>query len=152
MTSERDYNWGTYDIAEPLNGPLDLLKDYNVGGIINSEPQFIPYQSGKVLQRISLLTPKRSIIVVEIWSSSKIMEPKFSPDWPDFQMVFAKNAKYHGVANICEHQVHVFRISQKHPERRFIWISSEDKNFWASPVIEDPMSPTERRKKAVSPD
>ena len=115
MITEREYNWGDYDVAEPKDGQLDQLRLYNVAGIMNSRPQYMSFPSGKTMQRISLLTPKRSILVIEIWNSSKIMEPKFLQKWDDFPFCFCRNASYHGTTNIDDHKIHVFRISEKKP-------------------------------------
>jgi len=138
----------SYDIAEPLESPLELNHKYNVIGLINSDPLKIPYQTKRMMQRISLITPKRSQYIVEIWNSGTMMEPKFPENYKNLNLAFIKGVTYHGVASVTAGKLaHVFRLGQRDSkESRFVWISSDRATFWDNPVIIEDFVPNKRIK------
>ena len=103
--------------------------------MINAEVMGTSFASGKYLQRVSIITPYYSSIILEIWSSSKEMEPKFAKSWKNLQFIFCRNVVYHGICEIKPGTTsHVFRLSQKYPENRYIWLSHDSPDFWSDPV------------------
>jgi len=138
----------SYDIAEPRESSLELNKKYNVIGLINSDAVKIPYQTKRMMQRISIITPRYSQFIVEIWNSGSMMEPKFPESYKNLQLTFIKGVTYHGVVSIKAGKLaHVFRLGQRDAkESRFVWISSERTTFWDSPVVIEDFVPNKRIK------
>ena len=124
-----------FDLAEPENETCYPRKLYNIAGIINGTIIQQSTQTGKFFLRVPLLTAKSNQLVVEIWNDNKKMEPKFA-DWKCNQFTLMRNVSYHGLGDFkCEKNVHVFRLRSVGSElNRFIWISPEHEEFWATPV------------------
>ena len=134
MKADRYPDYHNFAVAEPLETKLDKLKFYNIAGLINSEPIEICYNTGKVLQRVSFITPQYTTAIVEIWNSTKDMQPHFCSNWKNLQFMFMKHAVFHGLTHMGNKSVPVFRISQKFPETRYIWLSNNEDTFWNDPV------------------
>ena len=116
-------------------------------GLINSKPLFMNYKNGKVLQRVSIITPSYTQLILEVWSASTTMEPKFAHDFSGFQFILAKNCRYHGMTTLdgqTEKVCYVFRLSQKFPNSRYIFLSEESENFWSNPIIPDSLTDPEK--------
>lgn len=126
----------SFEVVNPNLEPLELNRRYNVAGLINSNPIQRSYQTGKTLQRVSLITPRFEQCIIEIWNSSKAMEPIFAQKWQVLQFCFVKNATFHGMSEMAPGvMVYVFRLSQKYASNnRYIWLSSPKNNFWANPI------------------
>ena len=128
-----------FETVEPNDSTLEIKRHYNVAGLINANVVHIPYLSGKLLQRVSVITPLGTQIVLEIWNSSKKYQPIFTKRWQNLQFIFARNCAYHGMLDLgcSERKVHVFRMSQFAAEKsRYIWLSSDRQTFWDTPVSE----------------
>jgi len=126
-----------HEIAEPREKCLEINERYNVAGIINSDSISIPYQTKRVMTRISIITPKYTQYIVEIWSSSQAMEPKFSKNFKKLQFVFIKGLTFHGLSDLKPGRpTFIFRLAQKDAiQSRFIWLSADRSDFWDSPLI-----------------
>jgi len=126
-----------YDAAEPCGTTLEVNARYTITGLVNAEVLKIPYATGKVLQRVPVITPKLSQFVLEIWNSQPEFEPIFSSNWKTLQLIFCKGAVYHGISDMGtkNRKIHVFRLSQRDANiTRFIWLSSDRPNFWDDPL------------------
>ena len=124
-----------FDLAEPEIETCNPRKLYNIAGIINGTIIQQSTQTGKFFVRVPILTAKSNQLVVEIWNDNEKMEPKFA-DWKCNQFTLIRNASYHGLGDFkCEKNVHIFRLrSVGSKVDRFIWISPENEEFWATPV------------------
>ena len=124
------------EIVNPSDPKRELIykAKYNLCGIKNTRTILKSYPNvKKTVHRFGLFLPSKDQIIIEIWNSSTNMEPRFEPDWVEsLQMCLIKQCSYHGTITIDEKEVYVFRLSQKEPEKRFIWLSP--KNFWDCPV------------------
>lgn len=127
-----------YPTADPGHNELDRFKCYDIMGIVNTSQIKIPFsKTNKVLQRFGVIFPSLVQGVVEIWNTSIESEPKFHAEWSKLQLIFMKSVRYHGQSEIGKKTVHVFRLSQKENQFKFIWLS--DRNFWIRPIgITDP--------------
>jgi len=128
-----------FETVEPNESTLEVGRHYSLSGLINANVVQIPYLSGKLLQRVAIITPRGTQILLEIWNSSKKCQPIFSKHWQILQFIFAKNCAYHGISDVGSPgaNVHIFRMSQFAAEKsRYIWLSSDRKTFWETPVSE----------------
>ena len=75
-------------------------------------------------------------ILIDLWSDSVEIQPKFSSDWRNFQMIIFHNLTYHGEVTISGRRIRVFRRGTKYPKekKRYIWLSEDRKSFWADPI------------------
>ena len=132
----------TMDIADPGLNTLDLHKPYDIMAIVNSEEIKI-FKGGKVLQRIAGITPSFCQIIVEIWNDKKETEIEFQKGWENLQLMMIKDASYHGVQHFEAKEVHIFRVSTKQLNHRYIWLSAPF--FWINPI--DTTNASETMKK-----
>ena len=123
-----------YEVADPRDNPPAVLQYYNIAGIINSKPVVLTFNTGKLMQRVSFITPSLNQCILEIWNSSLEMQPKFSENWKILQFIFCKDVVYHGIAMMDEREVHVYRLSQSRTGGRYIWLSKDDPKFWENPI------------------
>jgi len=143
-----------YDAAEPNGTPLEVNARYSIIGLINGQVLKIPYATGKVLQRVPVITPKLSQMVLEIWNSDLEFEPVFSENWKNLQMIFCKGTAYHGIASMgtADRVVHIFRLNQRDAKAtRFVWLSADRPNFWDDPIsMKDMITDLESREIQVN--
>jgi len=91
------------------------------------------------MQRIPIITPKLSQIILEVWNSGKKFQPIFSENWKNLQLVICKGSSYHGISGMGtnDRKVHIFRLNQRSAETtRFIWLSADRSDFWDNPISE----------------
>ena len=135
-------NLYSFETTHPGTVELEPMKKYALTGLINGKPKFFSYPKAcKTKIQVPFINPGKTQSILEIWSSSKSMEPKFSTDWKILQFIFAQNCTYHGISDLNDstrfskaRRVHIFRISQKNPDSRFIWLSNDAVDFWDNPV------------------
>ena len=61
------------------------------------------------------------------------MQATFEKDWAKcLQLCIIRNASFHGTFTFEGRPILIFRVSQKEPEKRYVWLSSAD--FWKCPV------------------
>ena len=127
----------TFDVAV-ISQDLEQGKYYNLLGLINSEPFFSSPVNGMTKQRFSVIDLDRKQLLIEIWNDKRELEIEFARDWRILQMIFIENAKYHGIMQMGAEDpkiVHIFKISSKNQNRRFIWLSSPSPHFWLQPLL-----------------
>lgn len=135
-------NYYSFETTHPGTVELEPTKKYSLTGLINGKPKFFSYpKAGKTKIQVPFINPGKTQSIIEIWSSAKTMEPRFSSDWTRLQLIFVQNCTYHGITDLNNvtrfskaRRVHIFRMSQKNQDSRFIWLSNDAANFWDNPV------------------
>ena len=121
-------------VVDPGFEGLDLLRTYNLVGIANTRVLKIP-AGNKLITRYGLLTTGYTQILVEIWSSSLTMEPKFAADWRSCQLNCLREIAYHGNYRVGTRVLPTFRLTSKRADAtRFCWLSSDSDDFWIKPT------------------
>ena len=70
------------DLVDPGLECLDFKRKFNIAGIINAKSEAFVYGSnGSSCQRISVITPHQTQMVVDIWTASEQLQPVFAKDW-----------------------------------------------------------------------
>ena len=64
-------------------------------------------------------------------------------------MCVIRNAVYHGKCKIGTKVCYVFRLNQRVPKNRYIWLSLDDKSFWNDPIIPDRLDEHEKIREAA---
>ena len=123
------------ELADPAVSPLENSRYYTIAGLVNAKVNGSSFKTGSYRQRISIITPKRTQFILEIWSTDENTIPIFSPDFEDMQLILVQGARFHGISNMNpERPTFVFRLSQFHATKnRFVWLS-QAKDFWSEPV------------------
>jgi hypothetical protein len=137
-----EYLQNTFETTHPGVVELETTRSYSLTGLVNGQPKYFSYpKAGKMKVQIPFINPGRTQSVIEIWSSNKLMEPKMGSNWRNLQFIFVKDATYHGITDLNSmtryskaRRIHVFRLSTKSPNHRYIWLSKDCPNFWNNPV------------------
>ena len=116
----------------------DLIRrDQNITGIINSSVFAQKFSTGRVLERMGVILPCLTNIILEIWSNDDETRPKFSENWKNLQLICVFGGKYGGEAKVGDKLYKVFRINCQNSKRtRFIWLSDESPTFWVKPILQ----------------
>ena len=123
-----------------LNEPHDLKKPVNISGIINTPIISFTFakkkNEEKILNRLGVILPCRSQIILEIWSNNETSTPKFAQNWKILQLITIFDVSYGGETFLEGKKYKVFRLGCKweHKFGRFIWLSTESPMFWYKPI------------------
>ena len=116
-------------IEDPGLTELFLGRNYSIAGIINAGFESTASQYGMMSLKIPILTIAQTQLVVEIWNANREMEPRLGKNWRNLQFAFFQGVRYYGVKRIEEREIHIFRLSSKNPEDRFLWLSNDRDDF-----------------------
>ena len=129
----KNRNYPTFKIGDPGVCELNYFDNVDIFGIINTCELKIPFpRTKKMVQRIGVLLPSNEQAIVEIWNSDVENQPVFAKNWESLQLIYIKDISYHGKAKMQNEEIHIFRLSQKNLNFRYIWLSGE--NFWDEPI------------------
>lgn len=106
-------------------------------GIINAKVFEKTTSTGKVFhQRIPVILPCLTQCLIDLWSDSPKIKPKFSSNWKIFQVIVFTNLSYAGEVTVSGQRIKVFRRGYRYPKyrQRYIWLSEEEKSFWIDPI------------------
>ena len=114
----------------------DLANKVNLVGIINSRIICKTYKTGSILERMGVILPCESQIILEIWSR-KDTRPIYATDWTKLQMITILSACFGGETKVSGQYIKVFRVEMKNAKNnRFIWLSDENPTFWVNPILQ----------------
>ena len=122
------------ELEDPGLSQLFLGRNYSIAGIINAGFESTASQYGMMSLKIPILTIAQTQLVVEIWNANREMEPRLGKNWRNLQFAFFQGVRYYGVKRIEEREIHIFRLSSKNPEDRFLWLSNDRDDFWSNPI------------------
>ena len=116
----------------------DLIRrSQNITGIINSSVFSQKFSTGRVLDRMGVILPCLTNIILEIWSIDDETRPKYSKNWKNLQLICVFGGKYGGEAKVGDKLYKVFRVDSQNSKRtRFLWLSEDSPTFWIKPILQ----------------
>ena len=116
----------------------DFKKTVNLAGIINAPVISFTTKTGKVMNRVGVILPDRSQIILEIWSKQEKSTPKFARNWQVLQLIIIFNVSFGGHTRLNGKLYKIFRLNcnWEHKFGRFIWLSTDSEKFWYKPISE----------------
>ena len=106
---------------------------YNLCGLVNAhiETAQIPFKQG-IRLRIALQIGANKQAILEVDNLSRYSIPKMSPNFKSpIQLVIIRNCLFIGEKTVLGRMYYHFKVHDT--ARRYIWISSQRKDFWEAP-------------------
>ena len=125
--------------TDPFYEILEEGDRYNLVGIINSKVEVKQTDEGFLLFRVALqlgCDENFSQAIIEVWSKVGEEEPIFTRKWEHFQLAYFRQVLFIGKRNNHGLEFYKFELPADRDVPRYIWLSSDEPDFWARPVIE----------------
>ena len=125
--------------VDPFYDELKSGNCYDLFGIINCTIEIKNLtEKGLLLYRVPLLLGidgNHSQVIIEVWAAKGKEEPIFTRNWLQFQIAYIREAKF--VAKRERFGLTFFHFTlSTNPSSRYIWLSSDEPNFWRFPIAD----------------